>query len=127
MQKFRQPGVSARCGWLRVALGAAALLAVAAAGAAIAGAAFADDAPQDAIKIDNFVFQPKALRVKQGTAVTWTNHDDIPHSIVVQTLKVHSSPMDSDASFAMKFEKAGVYNYICGLHPFMKGQVVVTP
>jgi plastocyanin len=65
--------------------------------------------------------------VKQGATVTWTNYDDIPHSIVLQSLQVHSAPMDSDGSFALKFDKAGVYNYICGLHPFMKGQVVVSP
>jgi plastocyanin len=54
------------------------------------------------------------------------NHDDIPHSIVVSALQVHSHVLDSDQTFAYTFAKAGVYNYICGLHPFMKGQVVVT-
>ena len=33
--------------------------------------------------------------------------------------------MDTHDDFAYKFDKAGTYNYICGLHPFMHGQVVV--
>src|SRR5690348_16510315 len=32
------------------------------------------------VKIDNFSFAPKSLTVRAGTVVTWTNHDDIPHT-----------------------------------------------
>ncbi len=76
--------------------------------------------------IDNFTFSPTPLSVKAGTTVTWLNHDDIPHSIVCPELKVHSHPMDTDDSFAYKFEQAGTYDYMCGLHPHMHGQVVVS-
>ena len=34
------------------------------------------------VKIDNFTFGPKELKVKAGTTVTWTNEDDIPHTVV---------------------------------------------
>jgi plastocyanin len=63
--------------------------------------------------------------VKVGATVTWVNHDDIPHSIVCPTLKLKSHPMDTDESFAIKFDQAGIYDYICGLHPHMHGQVIV--
>ena len=33
------------------------------------------------VTIDNFVFEPERLTVKAGTTVTWTNHDDIPHTV----------------------------------------------
>jgi plastocyanin len=82
---------------------------------------------QEAIKIDNFTFSPKPLRIKPGDEVTWVNRDDIPHSIVLSDLQVHSHPLDTDGTFTYRFEKPGVYNYLCGLHPFMKGQVVVSP
>ena len=78
------------------------------------------------VKIDNFTFSPAPLRVKQGEAVTWVNQDDIPHSIVLAALQVHSHALDTNGTFVYRFDKAGVYNYICGLHPGMKGQVVVT-
>ena len=78
------------------------------------------------IVIDNFTFSPTPLTVTAGTTVTWVNHDDIPHSIVCPALKMRSHPMDSDESFAYKFEQTGTYDYMCGLHPHMHGQVVVT-
>jgi plastocyanin len=33
--------------------------------------------------------------------------------------------LDTDDSFAYKFEQAGTYEYMCGLHPHMRGKVVV--
>ncbi len=78
-----------------------------------------------AVKIDNFTFSPAKLTVMKGTEVTWTNHDDIPHSIVLTPFGVRSHPLDTDGSFAYRFDKAGTFSYICGLHPQMHGQVVV--
>ena len=34
------------------------------------------------VKIDNLAFEPQALTVAVGTTVTWTNRDDIPHTVV---------------------------------------------
>jgi plastocyanin len=82
-----------------------------------------DIAPE--VKIDNFKFGPGQLSVLKGTSVTWTNEDDIPHSIVLTALGVRSKTLDTDKAFSYQFDKAGTYSYICGLHPFMHGQVVV--
>ena len=86
-------------------------------------AALSDNAAQ--LKIDNFKFGPDKLTVVKGTEVTWTNQDDIPHSIVLTALGVRSKVLDTDKSFSYQFEKAGTFTYICGLHPFMHGQIVV--
>ncbi|HME27546.1 MAG TPA: cupredoxin family copper-binding protein [Acetobacteraceae bacterium] len=110
------PGGLARRLLLRRALGTGIVV-------AIARTALAADAQ---IVIDNFTFSPTPLIVKAGTTVTWVNHDDIPHSVVCPDLKVKSHPMDTDETFAYKFEQAGTYDYMCGLHPHMHGQVVVT-
>jgi plastocyanin len=77
------------------------------------------------INIDNFKFGPATLTIAKGTSVTWTNEDDIPHSIVLNALGVRSKTIDTDKEFTYQFAKAGTFAYICGLHPFMKGQVVV--
>jgi plastocyanin len=90
--------------------------------AAAANVAFAADA---GISIDNFKFSPTPLTVKPGTTVTWTNRDDIPHSIVVPSLNLHSHPMDTDETFAHRFDQAGTFDYVCGMHPFMRGTVIV--
>ena len=77
------------------------------------------------ISIDNFTFSPLKLVVAKGTEVTWTNQDDIPHSIVLGAIGVRSKAFDTDGSFLYKFDKAGIFTYTCGLHPQMHGQIVV--
>ena len=77
------------------------------------------------IKIDNFTFSPAKLTISKGTEVTWTNQDDIPHTIVLTAIGVRSKAMDTDKTFSYRFDKAGTFAYICGLHPHMHGQVVV--
>ena len=116
MNETLEPGGIARRLLLRRALGAGIVVVI---GSRMAVAADAQ------IVIDNFTFSPTPLTVKAGTTVTWVNHDDIPHSIVCPALKVKSHPMDTDESFAYRFDQAGTYDYICGLHPHMHGQVVV--
>jgi len=77
------------------------------------------------IGIDNFKFAPTPLTVPKGATVTWVNRDDIPHSIVCQTLGFHSHPMDTDGNVSLRFDQPGRYEYVCGLHPFMRGAVIV--
>jgi len=76
------------------------------------------------VTIDNFAFSPPSLTVSAGSEVTWTNQDDIPHSIVLPGV-THSKPLDSNDSFSYRFDKTGTYSYICGLHPHMHGEIVV--
>jgi plastocyanin len=118
MDESLQPGRSARRLLLRRALCAGIVMVV----GMPAGMAAAVDAE---VVIDNFTFAPTPLSVPVGTTVKWVNHDDIPHSIVVPTLKLRSHPMDTDENFSYRFEQAGTFDYICGLHPHMHGQVVV--
>jgi len=78
------------------------------------------------VNIDNFSFTPATLTVPVGTKVTWTNKDDVPHT-VVSTNKAfpHSPALDTDESFSSTFAKAGTYEYYCSVHPKMVGKVVV--
>jgi len=86
--------------------------------------AFAEDAT---VTIDNFTFSPPVLTIKPGSKVTFINHDDIPHSIVDASGKFKSKVLDTDESFSMTFATVGDVSYFCGLHPHMKGSIVVTP
>ena len=81
-------------------------------------------ADDTAVTIDNFTFSPAELTVKVGTTVTWTNHDDIPHT-VVSPGKFRSKAMDTDNSFSFTFTAAGDYKYFCSLHPHMTGTIKV--
>ena len=79
----------------------------------------------DAVTIDNFTFGPERLTVKAGTNVTWTNQDDIPHTVVSDVKAFRSKVMDTDESFSFTFATPGVYRYFCSLHPHMTGTIVV--
>jgi len=76
------------------------------------------------VTIDNFTFTPAELKVKVGDTVTWTNHDDIPHT-TVSAGKFRSKTMDTDDKFSFTFTSAGDYKYFCSLHPHMTGMIKV--
>jgi plastocyanin len=76
-------------------------------------------------KIDNFSFGPGTLTVSVGTTVTWTNRDDIPHTVVSTEGAFKSKVLDTDEKFSFTFSKAGSYPYFCSIHPKMTGKVVV--
>jgi plastocyanin len=79
------------------------------------------------VKIDNFSFGPATLTVPVGTTVTWTNRDDIPHTVVStdDPKAFKSKVLDTDEKFSFTFSKAGTYPYFCSIHPKMTGKVVV--
>ena len=88
----------------------------------------ASDQPSAAsaeVKIDNFSFAPQTLTVPVGTTVTWTNRDDIPHTIVSTDGVFKSKVRDTDEKFSYTFTKAGTYTYYCSVHPKMTGKIVV--
>ena len=118
MTDVLEPGGVARRLLLRRAVGVTAMV-------LIAGRNERAAAADVEVVIDNFTFSPSPLTVKVGTTVTWANHDDMPHSVVFPVMKVKSPAMDTDDSFKHTFDQAGTFDYVCGLHPFMHGQVVV--
>jgi plastocyanin len=90
----------------------------------VVGAVTAARAEDAHVSIDNFTFNPQQLTVKAGTKVTFTNHDDIPHTVVsLQNFK--SKVLDTDQEFAFTFTTPGTYKYFCSLHPHMTGTIVV--
>ena len=92
------------------------------------GAVAAQDATKkdaNEITMDNFTFTPKELTVAVGTTVKWVNHDDIPHTVVEKKTTFRSKALDTDDSYSFTFTSAGTFDYFCGLHPHMVGQVIV--
>ena len=93
--------------------------------AAPAGARAAEEVVS--ISIDNFTFLPASVTVAPGSRVTWTNHDDIPHTITAteDPKATRSHALDTGDSYTRVFAHAGTYQYFCSLHPHMQGVVVV--
>jgi plastocyanin len=80
------------------------------------------------IHIKNFTFGPGALKIKAGTTVTWVNDDEEPHNVVnigQPTRLFRSGGMDGGDRYSFTFDKPGTYQYICSVHSYMRGEVVV--
>jgi plastocyanin len=77
------------------------------------------------VEIANFAFAPKDLTITAGTTVTWKNADDSPHRIADINGAYASAALDTEDSFSHTFATPGVYNYICSIHPYMRGTIVV--
>ena len=91
------------------------------------GSALAQAAKTAELHIDNFAFTPAELTISVGTTVTWTNRDDIPHTVVEKGLSFKSKVMDTDEQFSRTFDTAGEITYFCSLHPHMTGKIIVKP
>lgn len=79
------------------------------------------------LTIDNFAFSAGRLDVAAGTSVTWTNRDDIPHTVTAaeDPHATRSPPLDTGESYTRLFARSGTFHYFCSLHPAMQGMVVV--
>jgi plastocyanin len=77
------------------------------------------------IKIDNFSFLPASVTVRVGTKVTWTNRDDMPHTVTSTDKRLASPLLDTDQTFSYTFTAPGTYAYYCGIHPKMTAQITV--
>ena len=77
------------------------------------------------VNIDNFKFVPATLTVTAGTTVTWKNEDDSPHRIGDKNGTLKSAALDTDDTFSHTFMVPGEYAYICTIHPYMAGTIIV--
>ena len=75
--------------------------------------------------VGNDFFQPATIQVAAGTTVTWTNRDDIPHTVASKDKLFKSKVMDTDESYSFTFTTPGEYSYFCSVHPHMTGTIVV--
>ena len=93
--------------------------------AALLAASQAPAASPAAVGIKDFKFAPSPLTVPVGATVTWTNHDEEPHTITSTSGAFGSAGLSNEETFAQTFTRPGTYAYFCALHPHMKATVVV--
>jgi plastocyanin len=117
-----------RIGLVLGAVGVASLFAVARPELTPAGEAVVAAAASPAtVDIDNFAFAPATLTVTAGTTVIWKNEDDSPHRIGDKNGTFKSAALDTDDTFSHTFAAPGEYPYICTIHPYMVGKIIVKP
>lgn len=95
------------------------------------------------VTLQTFRFEPGEIEIEVGETVTWTNNDDILHTVTsgkgqkqgvpgvsenkdAQPDGLFDQQMDGvGATFEFTFEKSGTFNYFCSIHPGMTGKVIV--
>jgi len=76
--------------------------------------------------IDNFSFSPTTFTVPAGATVTWTNHDNVAHTVTSAENQFKKSPvLKTGQRFSNTFATAGTYSYFCSIHPRMTGKIIV--
>lgn len=115
----------------RTSLIVAALTVVAALGACGGSDEPTPAADASAVRIVGFLFKPEMLTVTTGATVTWTNADDIEHTITSGAPEAPSGAFDSGdkskgQTFTHTFTEPGSFAYFCNNHKSMRGEVDVT-
>jgi plastocyanin len=100
----------------------------AAAGSGAAASSAPASSAADTIVIKNFKFQPANLSVAAGTVVTVRNEDSVTHTVTDKADPKLFGTGDIAAGQSKTFkapDKAGSYVYLCTIHQFMTGTLVV--
>jgi plastocyanin len=84
-------------------------------------------APEASVSMDHSTFIPSEITVVPGTTVTWINNGTMPHTVVDSNKAFRSKTLVRDGKFSFTFTTAGDYDYLCSIHPNMKGKVIVKP
>jgi len=97
---------------------------VATAAALLIGSAWAAPAIHT-VTIDGFEFHPAEITVTKGDVVVWVNNDPVPHTATTPRTAFDSGPIAAGGSFRFTATSAGRFDYVCTLHPTMKGALIV--
>ena len=89
---------------------------------AVVRAHMAGDPP---VSIVDYSFSPGTTTVHVGDTITWTNSGKQPHSATANDHSFDTGILRSGQSAAHTFSAAGTFTYICTVHPYMHGTVVV--
>lgn len=73
--------------------------------------------------IKGFAFEPSTLTIKAGQKIRWTNQDSTGHNVKADVF--YSDILAKGESFIFQFDNKGAYQYFCGVHPSMKGEIIV--
>src|ERR1044071_2885761 len=71
----------------------------------------------DQVAIDNFAFVPPNVSVVTGTTVTWTNNDDVNHTVTSDDgATFDSGAFGHGLTFSFTAGQPGTYTYKCSIH-----------
>jgi len=77
------------------------------------------------VHIKDFAFSPARTTVAVGARVRFVNDDQDAHTVSSTTRSFDSGGLDTGDAWTHAFAKPGTYTYVCALHPYMHGTIVV--
>jgi plastocyanin len=78
------------------------------------------------ITISNFMFSPMSLSVAPGATVKVTNKDSATHTLTANDNAFNTGDITQNQTKTFKAPmKPGTYSYICNIHQYMMGTIIV--
>jgi plastocyanin len=121
-----------RGGAVVLVLGAALLLAACSSGGGTGSSASRSSSGSGAatstesITISNFMFSPMHASVAPGSTVSVTNKDSVTHTLTGSGDRFNTGDIGPGQTKTFTApSKAGTYDYICNIHQYMMGTIVV--
>jgi plastocyanin len=127
---MREPARRVRGGAVVLVLAAALLLAACGdggSGSSTTSSARSGSAkPTNSITISNFMFSPMSASVAPGSTVRVTNKDSVIHTLTATGKQFNTGDIGGGKTKTFTApSKAGTYHYICDIHQYMMGTIVV--
>jgi LPXTG-motif cell wall-anchored protein len=91
----------------------------------LARPATAHAANDTSVTISDFKFTPASITIHVGDTVTWTNDGPSAHTATANNGSFNTGVLQKGHSGSHTFTTAGTVTYICQIHPFMHGTIVV--
>jgi plastocyanin len=83
--------------------------------------------PGTQVSMKDIKFNPGTATIKAGGKVTWTNDDSVGHDVTADDFESGSpGGIQGGSTYSHTFKKPGTYDYVCSVHPGMKGSIKVT-
>jgi LPXTG-motif cell wall-anchored protein len=91
----------------------------------LTGRVTADVAGDPGVAIADFHFSPATTTIHVGDAITWSNNGPSSHTATASNGSFNTGILKKGQSVSHTFTQPGTYAYVCQIHPFMHGSVIV--
>jgi len=78
------------------------------------------------ISITSSAYSPASLTIANGSTVTWTNNDNMVHTVTTAEGSINSGDIAPGSSYSKTFTTAGTFNYYDAHNTDMKGVLIIT-
>jgi plastocyanin len=70
-------------------------------------------------------YAPETRTIAHGTWVTWSNDGQDAHTVTAADGSFDSGNLNPSEGFSWYFDQSGTFAYVCSLHPWMTGKIIV--